>query len=170
MNCRDKNAADCKFSGWLTRWHPSVRPSLRPSVQVCDSQAGATAVRDKMGDSSGQGRKGGREEENPLSFQRCTTRFNSKGQPTYIQGWAKMVPWFCECCSCCYLLLLPQILTTLEWYCSPPQYRGGLKGGPQVWWILFLLFLASSALKNSRNLVPIFFANPVDRKIVSIHH
>ena len=44
------------------------------------------------------------------------------------------------------------------------QYRGGPNSGPQVSIILFLLLLtisASTCLKNSRNLGPTFWPNPV---------
>ena len=43
-------------------------------------------------------------------------------------------------------------------------YRAPLIGGPQVWWILFLLLLTTSAstcLQHSRNLGPAYYWSPV---------
>ena len=45
-----------------------------------------------------------------------------------------------------------------------PKYRAPLIGGPQVWWILFLLLLTTSAstcLQHSRNLGPAYKWSPV---------
>ena len=63
-------------------------------------------------------------------------------------------------CRCQYWTIIPRWLTDLHKYVMlVALYRARLIGGPQVWWILFLLLLTTSAstcLQHSRNLGPAY--------------
>ena len=83
---------------------------------------------------------------------------------------------FGEIYCCCSLSLLPQLAYSIHaTWCidfSQSLYRARLKGFGQVWRILFLLLLSTSAstcLQHSRNLAKVFQPTPVRGMAMTIY-